>query len=108
MGPEPSGQSIYQDTSPLNTPFQTFTYGAALKAPYATGGNTYPVTVVVHQIDANGSVVSSASTPAQVGLRYRFFKGSFARHPNAQTFRFEIYVGVMHTEFEMTDAWVAP
>lgn len=104
----PSGQSIYQDTSPLNTPFQTFTYGAALKAPYATGGNTYPVTVVVHQIDANGSVVSSASTPAQVGLRYRFFKGSFARHPNAQTFRFEIYVGVIHTEFEMTDAWVAP
>ncbi len=104
----PSGQSIYQDTVPLNTPFQTFTYGAALKAPYATGSNTYPLALVVHQIDASGNVVSSATTSVQAGKGYRFHQGSFTRHPNARHFRLEVYVGVIHTEFEMTDAWIAP
>lgn len=104
----PNGQSLYQDASLGNTPFQQFTYGAALKAPYATGGNTYPIALVVHQIDASGNVVSSATTQVQVGKGYRFAQGSFNRHPAAQTFRFEAYVGVIHTEFEMTDAWIAP
>lgn len=105
----PVGQSIYQDTHPLNTPYQMFTFGAALKAPWSMSATeTYPLSLVVHQINAAGTVVASHSVPVQAGKGYRFFEGDFTRHPNAQRFRFEVYVGVIHKEFEMTDAWIAP
>ncbi len=103
----PSGQSVYQDTQGGLPVGSNFTYGVALRAPLSTGG-THPATVAIHQIDASGTVLSTHSVNVDAQKRYRIFKGDFIRNPAAARFRFEIYVGADNTEYEMTDAWVAP
>lgn len=103
----PAGQSVYQDTQGALPAGTKFSYGVALRAPLSTGG-THPAKVAVHQIDASGTVLSTHSVNVGTQKRYRIFKGDFTRNPAAVRFRFEIYVGSINTEHEMTDAWIAP
>ena len=101
------GQSIYQDTDASSTPYSEFTFGAALRAP-ESAGPTYPLALVVHQLDGSGGVISSAVVNVAAEKAYKFFKGSFVRDPGAQYFRFEVYVQAMNVNYEITDAWIAP
>lgn len=103
----PAGQSVYQDTQGALPAGTKFSYGVALRAPLSTGG-THPAKVAVHQIDASGTVLSTHSVNVGAQKRYRIFKGDFTRNPAAVRFRFEIYVGSINTEHEMTEAWIAP
>lgn len=103
----PAGQSVFQDTQGALPAATNFSYGVALRAPDSLGG-THAATLAIYEVDGAGAVVASHSVNVDVQKRYRIFKGDFVKHPAAVWFRFEIYVNAIHTNFEMTDAWVAP
>jgi hypothetical protein len=100
-----SGQSVYQDTTPSS--HLHYSFGAALRAPLTTG-QTYPLTLVVHEISSAGTVLATHPVSVNAEKSYRFFKGSFTKHPYAASFRFEVYVQGTNVEYEITDAWIAP
>ncbi|WP_295165477.1 hypothetical protein [uncultured Brevundimonas sp.] len=104
---QPNGaQSVYQD-APVNQAYTEFTFGAALKAP-AASGVTYPLYMAVFEISASGGQLAQHVVNVNAQKDYRIFKGSFTRHPDAKTFRFQIYPDAINTQFELTDAWIAP
>lgn len=104
----PNGQSVYQDTATVGSTYLDYTFGVALKAPDVTGATVHPAYVVVHEIASNGALLTSHQVNVSVGKSYRFFSGEFTKPPNTHHFRFEIYLGAAHVNYEMTDAWVAP
>lgn len=103
----PNAQSIYQDTAPIDKSYQDYTFGAALRAPLTTGP-TYPLYLYIFEISASGAQLASHAVNVNAQKNYRFFEGSFTRHPDTYTFRFQVYVGTSNVEYEMTDAWLAP
>lgn len=105
--PPTGAQAVYQDTAPIDRAHSDFTFGVALRAPLSSGP-TYPLYVIVFELDASGAQLAQHVVNVSAQKNYRIFKGSFTRHPNAYTFRFQINPDAMNTEFEMTDAWIAP
>ncbi len=102
-----NGQPEYQDVVVVPRFYTRYTYGAALWNP-VLGGPAGQATIVVYDVNPSGLVVARHAVSATVTPRRTYFQGSFIFSPLTAWMRFEIYVQSPNTQYEFTEAWIAP